>query len=285
MSSQALIDTFWCDIDIIDQIIEEKADPTVDSEHRYDNVKSESVRDVYKRIKRDNGQELDLNIMQDTIIDDQIIIVLKQRKDPVKFPAKISGKNEELLTYKTLGDGACGDHALVGEVKNGYYRAANPLETRKKLCEHLQKCFDENNVPLGIQLLLEDSFRKPDMMGAQFREALKITENGKEIDLLDKFKKANKTAEDFASDKQVFKAYLASLSNPNTYLAIEELGILATCLNKSLRLFKQSDTDPKEVTELEDGPVFSRTPGEEVVVYFNAKGQHFERAVIRAKNS
>ncbi len=283
LERENLIAAFWLDYNIVDKIIDDFQEANK-QKNPVPKVETDPVLEKYCEFKKNEGQ-VEFRIEEKSLLFEQIKNILIDKNDPIKFPSKILRavinpatnkeedkfvENEEVITKKTIGDGSCAIHALLGEEVDGFYRC-NALEARKKFCDYLQKAFDEKKHPEIIENILANCFdvrvstqknllegedlikklREDDPEGEDLRKALTVTigrgKAKRTVNLLEQFTQGYNELPDDQKEKKkqafkynplVFKAYKNYLAQNKTYLTQDEFMAVAQFFNIRVRFFQ-----------------------------------------------
>ncbi len=281
---EALKKSFWDDCKFVEKII---ADLKV-SGKKGEKIEAHQVCDKYCEYKRKMDNKYELDVLQKSLIHHEIEELLKDLEDPIKFPCAIDDKFE-LVTEKTIADGSCGFHALVGEPNQDGYYICDAIEERKKFCKYLQQAFDKKQLPPKIETALENYFLDPDD-APNFTNLLKVKKGLMKpvtVNLLkDVYKKdykklsikeQDKRKKDFKYDKRVFEAYLHYIGKNSTYLLQDELEAVAEFYDVRVRLFQRGWGDDLKLAE----GILNEKGKEEVIIYYKMASKHYERAKVQ----
>lgn len=287
MKKEKILQNFWADYAIIDTIIEKFKTAC---KKKQVNIKGHLVFKKYCEYKMKNKEKLQLNTLQKTLIIDEIDELLKERNDPITFPYPLTD-NTEVITLKTIGDGSCAFHALLGKPIDGFYRV-DAIKAREQFCAYLKNAFNEKKLPRTINTALDDYFSQPDQ-APEFKKALVVTvgkdKDKKTIDLLKRYKndyenldfaEQDKQKKAFKADPLVFETYLNYLKKNSTYLLQDELIAVAEFYNKRIRLFQREWGDDNNKNTLGQG-ILNAKGAEEIAIYYRAGTKHYERALTR----
>lgn len=284
---EKVIADFYHEHKFIDQVIEElKGDKKA-----YKDVELNKVFEKYVEHKKKENKDFSVSEENQFIIQDEIDDILKDKDDPIKFPYALENGREMVVTdNKTVGDGSCGFHVIVGILVDGYY-VCDATEERKKFCKHLKEAFDKKKLPQKIEQALDNYFLDPDdKANEEFTKLLTKKEglrNPKTINVLrDKYKKdydklsikdQEKRKEEFKKDKFVFGKYLQYIGKNSTYLLQDELEAVAEFYDVRIRLFQKGWGADDNLAE----GVLNEKGKREVLVYFKARNRHYERVQVR----
>lgn len=286
------IKEFNADKVVVDKIIDDLLEQ-IKIKGSKEELEAHQILEKYESYKKENDKKFNkFPLLSSGIIQNDIVKILKEKKEPpIEFPYQLS-QTEEVITKPTVADGSCFFHALFGEVDDRGYLRCDPSIYRKQFCDYLEEAFDKKQLPEWTSLTLQDYFLAPDRAPPEFMKSLTVTqgEDKKAYNLLlDHYKKdyaqqteneKNDRLEAFVNDKNVFNAYLKYIGNNNTYLSQDEAIIVAAFFKKRLRLF-QRDWTPGKEKELRN-QICNEEFQEEVCIYYTGSvTQHYERAEVR----
>ena len=200
-------------------------------------------------------------------------------KDAALKCEKALGDGRLLFVYKTVADGSCGLHALLGKECNqhGDYQC-DAVDSRKSFCDKLEQLRRHDQLPIQIKTTLYDYFLRFDVAPSSFRDVTrdlysKLREGYGQLSKKDQ----DERKETFMNSPLVFDAYLANLRKVGTYLLQDELIAAARVFNKKLILC-QPDWLNSEIAVAGESTI-ANSDAEKVYIWYNGIN-HYEKAFV-----
>lgn len=175
----------------------------------------------------------------------------------------------------TIGDGSCGMHAIIGVVRDGYFRTQESAkEVREKFVQWIK---DNNRFPEAI---VGDYFRNFNLSPGGFKENKEVIElynrYHRDFNQLTPAEQSART-DAFLREEAVRKAYYDNLSNTGVYLLQDELLLFAESVKMNVVLYQKGWGND---TGIHANEVILDPSYPTVGVYFNGVN-HYSRAQIK----